>query len=102
MIQNFMLELIENAPHPRSVKAGFRNQLDALITEGLQASPEEHYPAGGIVMQICEELGLECSFDQLPDDLVRPHPNRPPNTPEQQAEIDRIVHHRIYGHDPPP
>jgi hypothetical protein len=99
MIRNFILDLIDTAPQPKSIKAGFRNQLDPLITEFLEADPEQDHPAGAIVLDICQELGIPCSTAQMPDELLV-HPHRD-YTEAEKAGVADIVYRRIHGHDPP-
>jgi hypothetical protein len=99
MIKDFLLEQIDAAPHPKSVKAGFRRQLDPLITDYLEQDLAQDHPGGFFVLEICKQLGLACTTSTMPDELLkRLHRTA---TPEEKAAVARDVHRRIYGHDPP-
>jgi hypothetical protein len=98
-IKKFILDLIDDSPHPKSVKAGLRNQLDPLITEHLEDDLEQDHPPAAIVLEICKEIGLACSTSDMPDELlVRLH--RSSTQAEKDAVADE-VYRRIHGHDPP-
>jgi len=99
MIKDFLLEQIDASPYPKSVKAGFRQQLDPLITEYLEQDLEQDHPGGFFVLEICKQLGLACTTSDMPDELLkRLHRTA---TPEEKAAVAADVHRRIYGRDPP-
>jgi hypothetical protein len=98
-IKNFILELIDKAPQPKTLKASFREQLDPLVTEYLENDPEQDLPPCAIILEICEEIGLPCSTSDMPDELlIRPHR---PYTEAETAAVANEVYRRIHGHDPP-
>jgi hypothetical protein len=99
MIKDFLLEQIDASPHPKSVKAAFRQQLDPLITDFLEEDLEQDHPSGFIVLKVCKELGLNCTTSDMPDELLkRLHRTM---TEDEKAAVAPTVHRRIYGHDPP-
>ncbi len=100
VIKNFILGLIEKTPQPKSIKAGFRQQLDPLITECLEDDLEQDHPPGAIVLDICQELGIPCTTAQMPDELLHRLHRQP--TEAEKDSVATEVYRRIYGHDPPP
>ncbi len=68
-IRTLMTDIIDSSPHCPSIKAGFHNQLEELITQAIAADPDRHHQPAGIVAGICEELGLATDTASLPDHL---------------------------------
>jgi hypothetical protein len=79
-IRDVMKEVIDTSPHQPSIKAGFHNQLEDLIAQGIAADPDRRQGAESIVLAICEELGLACETANM---------QAQPNT--LVAEVQRIA-----------